>query len=78
MKEKKKEHSSRLVGGAETASQADMTHGKAVAGGPSEVTDCGAGWAKLQLASQAAAGGPSDRPHNPEFQHREIKPKTTN
>ena len=38
-------------------SQADMTRGKAVAGGPSEVTDCGAGWAKLQLASQAAAGG---------------------
>ena len=23
--------------------------GKAVAGGPSEVEDCGAGWAKLQL-----------------------------
>ena len=59
-------------------SQADMTRRKAVAGEPSEVTDCGAGWAKLQPASQAAAGGPSDRPHNPEFQHREIKPKTTN
>ena len=48
-----------------------------VAGGPTEVADCGMGWAKLQLASEAVAGGPSDRPHNPEFQHREIKPKTT-
>ena len=35
------------------------------------------GWAKLQLAVEAAAGGPGDRPSNPEFQHREIKPQTT-
>ena len=32
-KELKKKHSSRLVGGAETGSQADRIHGKAVAGG---------------------------------------------
>ena len=32
-KELKKIHSSRLVGGAETGSQADWIHGKAVAGG---------------------------------------------
>ena len=76
-KELKKKHSSRLVEGAETASQAERTHGKVVAGRISEVADCGAGWAKLQLTSEAVAGGPSDRPHNPEFQHREIKPQTT-
>ena len=51
------------------------THGKA--GGPSEVADCGAGWAKLQLASKAAAGGPGDRAYIPGFQPREIKPQTT-
>ena len=50
----------------------EKTHGKAAAGGPSEVVDCGAGWAKLQLASEAAAGGPGDRPCNPEFQRGEI------
>ena len=46
----------------------ERTHGKATAGGPSEVADCGVGRAKLQLAGKAAAGGPGDRPHNPEFQ----------
>ena len=55
----------------------ERTRSKAVAGGPSEVADCGVGWAKLQLASQAAAGRPSDRPRNPEFQHGEINPQTT-
>ena len=34
-------------------SQAERIHGKAVAGGPSEVADCGVGWAKLQLADPA-------------------------
>ena len=70
-KEIKKKHSSRPAGGAE------RTCSKAAAGGPSEVEDCGAGWAKLQLASKAAAGGPGDRPRNPEFQLGEIKPETT-
>ena len=28
-----------------------------MAGGPNEVADSTAGWAKLQLASEAAAGG---------------------
>ena len=35
---------------------------KVAAGGPSKVADCGAGWAKLQLRSEAAAcglGGPT-------------------
>ena len=76
-KEMKKKHSSRPVGGEETGSPAERTHSKAVAGGPSEVADCGAGWAKLQLASKAAAGGQGDRPCNPEFQCGEIKPQTT-
>ena len=68
-------HSSRPVGEAETGSRVERTRGKAVAGRPSEVADCGAGWAKLQLASKAAAGGLGDRPHNPGLQHREISLK---
>ena len=44
---------------------AERTHSKAADGGPSKVVDCGVGWAKLQLASEAAAGGPGDRPCNP-------------
>ena len=47
------------------------------AGGPSEVADCGAGWAKLQPAGEAAAGGQGDRLCNPEFQLEEIKPQTS-
>ena len=39
-----------------------------VAGGPSEAVDCGVGWAGLQLAGKAAAGGPSNRPLNPGLQ----------
>ena len=58
-------------------SGAERTRSKAVAGGPSEVADCGAGRARLQLAGKAAAGGPGDRPHHPGFQCREIKPQTT-
>ena len=62
----------------ETGSRAERTGGKAAAGRPSKAMDCGAGCAKLQLAGEeAGAGGPGDRPHNPEFQHREIKPQTT-
>ena len=48
-KELKKKHSSRLVGGAETRSWAERTHGKAVAGG--------LGWARLWLAEWARQGG---------------------
>ena len=66
-----------MVGGAETVSRRERTCGKMAAGGPSEMADCGAGWAKLQLASEAAAGGPGDRSRNTEFQHGEIKPQTT-
>ena len=44
---------------------------------PSEVVDCGAGWAKLQLGGEAAAGARGDRPCNPGLQRREIKPQTT-
>ena len=47
--------------------------GEAEAGRPSEVADCGAGWAMLQLVGEAAAGGPGDRLPNPEFQHRGNK-----
>ena len=55
----------------------ERTRGMIMAGGPSEVVDCGVGWAKLQLASEAAAGGPGDRLQNPEFQRGEIKPPAT-
>ena len=58
-------------------SGAERTSSKAAAGGLSEVADCGAGWAKLQLAGEAAAGGQGDRPCNPRLQLREIKPQTT-
>ena len=51
--------------------------GKAVADRPSEVADCGVGWAKLQLAGEAATGGLDNRLRNPEFQRGEIKPQTT-
>ena len=73
----KKKHSSTLVGGVETGSWAERTSSKAAAGRLQEVADCGVGWAKLQLASEAAAVGPGDRPCNPHFQLREIKPQTT-
>ena len=76
-KELKKKHSSRPVGDSEMGSRAERMHGKVVAGGPSEVVDCGAGQAKLQLDGEAAAGGLGDRPRNPEFQLRKIKPQTT-
>ena len=58
-------------------SREERTRGKAAAGGPSEAADCGARCAKLQLASEAAAGGPGDRLRNPGLQRREIKPQTT-
>ena len=74
MKETKKKHSSGRRGG--DAQLGKRTRAEA-ARGPSEVADCGAGWAKLQLASEAAAGGPGDRPCNPRLQHREIKHQTT-
>ena len=40
----------------------DRTHGKVADGGLSEVVDCGAGQARLHLASKAAAGGIGDKP----------------
>ena len=58
-------------------SWAERTHGRAAAGGPSEMADCGARWAKLQVAGKAAAVGLGDRPCNPELQHGEIKPQAT-
>ena len=58
-------------------SRVERIPGKVEAGGPSEMVDCGAGRAKLQLAGEAAAGGPGDRPHNPVLWCREIKPQTT-
>ena len=49
-KEIKNKHSPKPEGGAETGSGAERTPGKAAAGGPSKVVDCGEGQAKLQLA----------------------------
>ena len=75
--ELQKTHSSRLVGGVETGTRVERTHGKAEAGRPSEVVDCGAGWAKLKLAGKAAAGGLGDRQSNPRLQRGEIKSQTS-
>ena len=50
---------------------------KVAAGGPSEVADCGMGRTKQQLAGEAAAGRPGNRPRNPESQAGEIKTQTT-
>ena len=61
----------------ETGSQVEKSHSKVAAGGPSEVVDCGVGWAQLQLASETATGGPHDRLHNPGLQRGEIKPQTS-
>ena len=58
-------------------SRVGRTCSKVAAGGPSKVVDCGAGWARLQLAGEAAAGGLGNRQSNPEFQRREIKPQTS-
>ena len=58
-------------------SQAERTRSKVAAGRPNEVADCGAGWAKLKLAGEAAAGGLGDRQSNPRLQRGEIKPQTS-
>ena len=59
-------------------SRTERTRVKVAAGRHSEVADCGAGWAKLQLAGEAVADGLGDRPHNPESRCGEIKPQTSN
>ena len=63
-KEIKTKHSSRPEGGVGTGSQVERTLSKAAAGRPSKVADCGAGRAKLEVAGEAAAGGPDDRQRN--------------
>ena len=76
-KEIKKKHSSRPVGGAETGrwDREDSQQGS------SWRTQQGgrlwSGVGKAVAGSEAAAGRPCDRARNPEFQHREIKPQTT-
>ena len=55
----------------------ERTPGKVAISGSSKVADCGVGQAKLQLASEAAAGGPGDTPGNPGLQRGEIKPQTS-
>ena len=67
--------------------RAERTRSKVAAGRPSEVADCGAGWARLQLADPVAPhshvdksggmAGEQNRPHNPGLQHRKIKPQTS-
>ena len=62
---------------ARDGQQVEGTCHKAAAGRPSKVVECGAGWAKLQLANKAAADGQGGRAHNPEFQRGKIKPQNT-
>ena len=45
----------------ETRSWAERTQVNTVAGGPSEVVDCGAGWARLQLVSKEQLADPARR-----------------
>ena len=54
----------------------ERTLGKVAAGRLIEVADCRAGWAKLQLASEAAAGELGDR-STTQGSSREIKPQTS-
>ena len=69
-------------------SRAERTRGKAKAGRPSEVVDCGAmGQAVRQLADPTVphsrvdkpggTAGELSRPRNPRLQLREIKPQTS-
>ena len=68
-------------------SPAERTLSKVTAGGPSKVADCGAGWARLQLADPVAphshvdklggTEGEQSRSRNPGLQLREIKPQTS-
>ena len=67
-----------MVGGPREVADSGMNGpGSVIASRPREMADCGEGQARLQLASEAADGGPGDRPCNPEFQRGEIKPQTT-
>ena len=62
-KDIKKKHSSRLVGGVETGSWGrEDSRGKAAAGEPGEVADCGMGQARLQLADPAAPHSHINKP----------------
>ena len=86
-KELKKKHSSRPVGGAETGSWVERTLGKAVVGGPGQarlqLVDPARWWIMDWAVTHSSADklggttGEQDRPHNPGFQHREIKPQTS-
>ena len=68
-------------------SRVERTRGKAAAGRPSKVADCGTGQAVLQLADPEAphlsidkpggTAGERSRPLNPGLQLEEIKPQTS-
>ena len=62
-----KKHSFRPVGGAERTAGAERTHGKAAAGTPVIQN--------LHVDKLRGATGEPDRPQNPGFQGREIKPQ---
>ena len=84
-RELKKKHSFRPVGGAEMGSQAERIQGGVAAGRLSEGAAGGLERDKWQMADWAVPhlhvdkpGGISgwrDRPQNPGFQQREIKPQ---
>ena len=48
-------------------SQAERDHGKAAAGGPNEVVDCGAGRDRLASRPHKVVAG---RPRSPTFEHK--------
>ena len=55
----------------------ERTRSKATAGRPREVVDCGAGWAKLQLAVRQQLVDRVTDHATPGLQCGEIKPQTT-
>ena len=60
----------------------ERTRGKAGAGGPSKVADCGVGQADpvaphLHIDKLGGTAGERNRPHNPGLQLREIKHQTS-
>ena len=73
-----KKHSSRPVGGVETGSQVERTHRKAVVGGLGQARQQLVDWAVPHSRADEPRGttGERDRPNNPGFQCKEIKPQS--
>ena len=78
-KELKKKHSSRPVGGAETGCWSERTQGKVVAGAPGRAglveVERGIPHLSVEKLGGITVTEEQDRPCNPGFPCREIKPQ---